>query len=431
MADLIELSSRVIDSGVAEDPHNRITQQLSEVADGIAVIESFSHVILLRTDDGLVAVDASGDATGPAVVASLRRWSDEPVTDVIYTHGHVDHVGGSPAFVGDAAQRGHARPRFTAHENVPVRFARYELTNDWNVLINRRQFGWLPRDRGYGLGLESRFLPVDVAVPDVVYDEEHDLTVGGLRIELRHARGETDDHTWVWLPERRTACIGDLFIWNFPNAGNPQKVQRYPEDWAVALRTIVAHEPDLVLPAHGLPIAGTGRIRRVLETVAGALEALVRDVLAMMTGGSTLDEIIHTVRVDEAVLQLPYMRPLYDEPEFVVRNVWRRYGGWWDGDPSHLKPAPASLLAGELAALAGGPGRMAARAVEIAGRGDLRLACHLVELAAQAAPDDPSVHEVRADLYERRRRQETSLMTKGIFASAVADSRHRAGSDDD
>ena len=29
---------------------------------------------------------------------------------------------------------------------------------------------------------------------------------------------------------------GDLFIWVFPNAGNPQKVQRYPDDWAVALR---------------------------------------------------------------------------------------------------------------------------------------------------------------------------------------------------
>jgi alkyl sulfatase BDS1-like metallo-beta-lactamase superfamily hydrolase len=427
MADLLELSARVIDSGVAEDPHNRITQELSEVADDVAVIESFSHVVLLRTGDGLVAVDASGAATGEAVVSSLRAWSDEPVTDIVYTHGHVDHVGGSPAFLADAADRGHARPRFLAHENVPVRFARYDLTNDWNVLINRRQFGWLPRDRGYGLGGDARFLPEGVAEPDVVYDHEHDVTVGGVRMELRHARGETDDHTWVWLPERRIACIGDLFIWNFPNAGNPQKVQRYPEDWAVALRTIVDHEPELLLPAHGLPIAGVQRIRRVLETAAGALETLVRDVLAMMNGGATLDEIVHTVRVDEALTQLPYLRPLYDEPEFVVRNVWRRYGGWWDGDPSHLKPASAAVLAVELATMAGGAGRLAARAVEVAGTGDLRLACHLVELAAQAAPEDPSVHEVRADLYERRRRQETSLMTKGIFASAVVDSRARAG----
>ncbi len=431
MADLLALSARVIDSGVAEDPHNRITQELSEVADDVAVIESFSHVILLRTGEGLVAVDASGAATGEAVVASLRAWSDEPVTDVVYTHGHVDHVGGSPAFLADAADRGHGRPRFLAHENVPVRFARYDLTNDWNILINRRQFGWLPRNRGYGLGGDARFLPEGVAEPDVVYEREHEVTVGGLRMELRHARGETDDHTWVWLPERRIACIGDLFIWNFPNAGNPQKVQRYPEDWAVALRTIVDHEPALLLPAHGLPIAGVERIRRVLETAAGALETLVRDVLAMMNGGATLDEIVHTVRVDEALTQLPYLRPLYDEPEFVVRNVWRRYGGWWDGDPSHLKPAAADVLAVELATMAGGASRLAARAVEVAGTGDLRLACHLVELAAQAAPEDPSVHEVRADLYERRRRQETSLMTKGIFAATVADSRARAGLTDD
>src|SRR5687767_10557901 len=99
MADLLTLSSRIIDSGVPEDPQNRITQELSEVADGIAVIESFSHVIAVRTAAGLVAFDASGVRTGDAVVASLRGWSGDPVSHVVYTHGHADHVGGSGAFV--------------------------------------------------------------------------------------------------------------------------------------------------------------------------------------------------------------------------------------------------------------------------------------------------------------------------------------------
>ena len=53
---------------------------------------------------------------------------------------------------------------------------------------------------------------------------------------------------------------GDLFIWVFPNAGNPQKVQRYPDDWAVALRKMAALGPELFVPAHGLPIVGTDRI---------------------------------------------------------------------------------------------------------------------------------------------------------------------------
>src|SRR6202044_4030363 len=62
----------------------------------------------------------------------------------------------------------------------------------------------------------------------------------------------------------------------------------------------------------------------------------------------------------------PYLRPVYDEPEFVVRNVWRLYGGWWDGNPASLKPAPESALAAELAALAGGAAALADRALALA-----------------------------------------------------------------
>ena len=111
----------------------------------------------------------------------------------------------------------------------------------------------------------------------------------------------------------------------------------------------------------------------------------------------------------------PYLRPIYDEPEFVVRNVWRLYGGWWDGDPAHLKPAPAAALAAEFAELAGGAARLAERARRLAERGELALACHLAELAAQAAPGDAAVGAVRAAVYQRRAEQEPSLMARGIY----------------
>lgn len=59
MADLLALSSRVIDSGTVDEPITRITNELSEVADGLAVVESFRHSVVLDAGDGLVAFDAS------------------------------------------------------------------------------------------------------------------------------------------------------------------------------------------------------------------------------------------------------------------------------------------------------------------------------------------------------------------------------------
>ena len=154
-----------------------------------------------------------------------------------------------------------------------------------------------------------------------------------------------------------------------------------------------------------------------------------------MNSGARLDEILHTVRPPGHLLERPYLQPVYDEPEFVVRNIWRLYGGWWDGNPATLKPAPEAALATELAALSGGPSVLADRAlalVETAPDGDadhaLRVAGHLAELAALAAPGDEAVQRVRASVFGARAQHATSTMAKGIFNWAARESSsHSAG----
>ena len=172
---------------------------------------------------------------------------------------------------------------------------------------------------------------------------------------------------------------------------------------------------------HGLPIEGKKRIATVLDDIATSLETLVSQVISMMNAGETLDTIIHSVKVPQHILDKPYMRPFYDEPEFVVRNIWRLYGGWWDGAASRLKPAPDAVVAQELAHLAGGAHVLIQRALELT-ETDLRLACHLADLAGWAAPEDASVHADRAIVYDKRRRNEMSLMSKGIYKAAARES---------
>ena len=58
--------------------------------------------------------------------------------------------------------------------------------------------------------------------------------------------------------------------------------------------------------------------------------------------------------------------------------------------------------------------------------GDLRLAGHLAEMAALAAPDSPEAHAARAEVYSARAKAEPSLMAKGVFRWAATESQERA-----
>ena len=427
----IELSTKVIDSGIVDEPLNRVTNDITELADNLAIVESFSHSVVWDTGDGLMCFDASGAGSGEAVVNSIRSWRNDAITSLVYTHGHADHIGGSVAFAHDAQSRGLPNPRVIGHENVSKRMDRYSTTNGLNVRINRRQFGGIKSDMKpnsgnmrEALALDEGaqyFIPPATLRPDQSFVDQLTIKAGDTLVEFHHARGETDDHLWGWIPEKKWIFTGDFVIWNYPNAGNPQKVQRFALEWAQALRKMISQGPELLLPAHGLPIEGKARIATVLDDIATSLESLVMQVIDMMNTGETLDTIIHSVRVPQSILDKPYMRPFYDEPEFVVRNIWRLYGGWWDGAASRLKPAPDAVVAQELAALAGGANVLMNRALEIADS-DLRLACHLADLAGWAEPENAGIHANRAAIYDKRRRSELSLMSKGIYKSASRES---------
>ena len=156
MTDLLTLSADVIDGRLELDragPLNRINHELSEINGSLAVVEAFSHCIVFKTDDGLVAFDTSNEHGGQRCVDAVRGWSNSQFNTLVFTHGHIDHVGGAGAFVADSESA-----KVVAHENVARRFERYLLTNGYNQVINERQFGQFKR-RGYDLAGTRQFLP--------------------------------------------------------------------------------------------------------------------------------------------------------------------------------------------------------------------------------------------------------------------------------
>src|SRR3984957_12531838 len=415
--DVLTLADRLWRGEVATSEFHPVSHLggLAEICDGVAFVPAFANVTAFATGDGLVPVDTGSSFAAKSIHEELRGWTGQRLNTAIYSHGHIDHVFGVPVWEAEAAERGWPAPAVIAHEALPLRFDRYRMTLGYNEIINQRQFG-VP-------GLRW---PADYRYPDQTYRDTASVEAGGTTLTLRHEKGETDDHTVTWLADRRVLCCGDLFIWASPNAGNPQKVQRYPLEWAKALRRMLALEPEFLLPGHGLPVVGADRVAVALADTAELLESLVSQTLEVMNGGGRLDEAIHAVAVPAALADRPFLQPVYDEPEFIVRTVWRQYGGWWDGNPATLKPAPERALAAEFASLAGGAQALAARALELAGPDaadeTLRVACHLAEMAWLAAPGGREVARIRQHVFGLRADKATSTMATGVFRWAANES---------
>jgi alkyl sulfatase BDS1-like metallo-beta-lactamase superfamily hydrolase len=174
-------------------------------------------------------------------------------------------------------------------------------------------------------------------------------------------------------------------------------------------------------------VFGSIRVRQVLNDTAEYLQSLYDQTLKMMNEGAPLDDIVHNVKPPAALAEKPYLQPVYDEPEFIVRNVWRLDGGWYDGVASHLKPAPHRAQAAEIAAMAGGADVLLGRALQKLSDGDLALAAHLIDWAVAVAPDDRAAHEARMRIYAARAAESTSTIAHGIFRAAALESAVKAG----
>lgn len=192
------------------------------------------------------------------------------------------------------------------------------------------------------------------------------------------------------------------------------------------LRKIAALGPELLIPGHGVPIFGAERISQALGDTAEWLESLTSQTIGLMNAGATLEEIVQKVRPPAHLAGRRYLQPAYDEPDFVVRNIWRLYGGWYDGVPSHLKPAGEAEIGREVAALAGGIAALTERASRLASEGELLLAGHLIDWAAAAEPANRKVHAVRAAIYQQRAKAAEGMVARGIFSAAARESDEKA-----
>lgn len=293
----------------------------------------FSNSAVFVLPRSVVVVDTQ---TTPEAGAQLRERiaeiTDKPVTHVINTHYHGDHVGGNAAFP-------------EAVVIAPALTARFVHERDQERVEYCQTFG-----------LTLQHVP-SVRPPDQTFEGRLELNIDGETLVLAQlGRVETPDAAVVVWPARRAVAAGDgVATDQYPWLGVPFLDEGLQDDgqWMGQLKAIRELRPRVLIPGHGAPLVGEGRIRRRLDLLLRLLSELMETVRAEIQRGTPFSELVE--RVDAALAPYRRRRDLAERvvsQRFAIYRAYnsihpeRRGRGWWeDLRPSVIRPA--SPRAGE------------------------------------------------------------------------------------
>lgn len=187
-----------------------------------------SNAAFVVTPAGVVVIDALGSpALAERLLAHIKAITRLPVTHVLVTHYHADHIYGLQTFKAAGA-------KIVAH-----RAAKQYLNSDTARLrmeASREQLApWV----------DANTHLVDA---DEWIDGDTRLTVGGVEFQLKPVGpSHTPEDIAVYMPSEKVLFAGDLvFRSRIPFVG-----QADSRHWIVAMETLLAFEADVIVPGHG------------------------------------------------------------------------------------------------------------------------------------------------------------------------------------
>ncbi|HTJ39544.1 MAG TPA: MBL fold metallo-hydrolase [Dactylosporangium sp.] len=246
------------------------------------------------TEAVLVVETGMGTGNAEAVLGLAAEFAKGRKLYLTTTHFHPEHAFGARGFAGHAT-----------------------------YLVNRAQAedlstkgpGYLGMFRGLGDAIARRLDGVEIPEPDVVFDGEYTLDLGGRAVHLRPTgRGHSRGDQVVTVPDAEVMFTGDLaeagqfaiFPW-FP----PHDVDVSGTRWLAVMEGLAAQRPSVVVPGHGA-IGGVG----VLEEVRDYLRIL-RDE-TWNRRDSAMDEATIVEEVRAAMIE---RRPDWEGREWIDRGV--------------------------------------------------------------------------------------------------------------
>ncbi|MFA7602918.1 MAG: MBL fold metallo-hydrolase [Novosphingobium sp.] len=345
-----------------------------------------SNAYLVTTSDGDLAINTGMPDGAERSVALFKPHRTGPLRHIILTQSHADHFGGVPEFLEEGttiiAGPGYIEARDDMLGLRPFTGARtFRL---WGATFKR----------------DKPLKPVPDVTPDILVGQEMTLDVGGRTFVLIHApEGETEDNILVWMPREKIVFTGNTFgpVWlsmpflNTIRGDKPRRVRTYLETLA-RVRSLGA---EILITGHGEPIVGKDRIRADLDRMEAAVRYVRDYTLEGMKAGKTVHELMHEFAFPDDIR----IGEFHGKASWAVKSIWREYSGWfhYEDGTTELYGVPRSAVHADLAELAGGAAKLAARAGEKLAAGKPLEALHLIDVALGAEPGQRDALLVKRD----------------------------------
>ncbi|SDL93167.1 MBL fold metallo-hydrolase [Nonomuraea jiangxiensis] len=349
--------------------------RLVEAAPGVHVAQGydFADFAFVITGTGVVAIDAGSDPRHvEAALRDLRAITEEPITHVILTHAHFDHVGGLEALTKDGGQ-------VIAQAGFPDELRLQAASPPPFPYL-------LPRDTDHRKQV----------VPDRLVSRAEAVTIGGVEFGLIPIRGgESADGLLIHLPGQDVVFTGDMCM---PYLGAPFFPEGSAEGLFEAIQTVQDLRPQVLVHGHtALTVNFTA------ETFPGLLAAL-RDlhaaVLAGIADGRPLVELLDLDHLPEVLRDHPAaINPYLVMRDGFVQRVHHQATGYWHSDGTGVEHFSAEEWAGALDLLGGGnPDAFATAGEELLDRGEPALALRITEYGLLRHPLAPALASLRERL---------------------------------
>ncbi len=225
-----------------------ILMQLEQVSKSTwAVMDgsTYGNVGCIRTAKHIVVIDTG---MTPVIAQEFHKRVQQeigtPITEVILTHYHSDHVFGAQDF--------QMYPLIASSKMVEL----YPelLENQWSQesLEEMRQFR-AETDPVLSRQLEN----LQIITPTKTFEKSLFLGENN-EIKIHHTGGHTAGHSMVYFVPERVLFAGDLvFCQEYPYAGDSTNS---PPDWIKAFEKILKMSVDTIVPGHG-PLCDKEEIR--------------------------------------------------------------------------------------------------------------------------------------------------------------------------